>query len=222
MAMLSIEQTYQLLRDAGFNPIAAAQMTAIARAESGLRTDAVGDVNLQTPKWGPSVGLFQVRTLRSQTGTGGERDQAALMASPAAQARAAYEISNGGRNFRPWTTWTSGSAARELPRVYTGLGVRPGQGLPDAVDAPPLPAPSPVSPDPSTTAAGDTSTPAGWKPKLPDLPNPLDGKWVGDLSDTLRKLTITGVALSAGAALLVVGFSRLVAPTINRAVESAL
>lgn len=212
MATLSIPQTYQLLRGAGFNPLAAVQMTAIGRAESGLRTDAVGDVGLQNQTWGPSVGLFQVRSLNAETGRGTSRDRAALLSSPAKQARAAYEISNGGRNFTPWSTWTSGAAARNLPGVYSALGMHAGQAPPASVDAAPLPA----SPDPSSAAAGDgtvSAQPAGW--------NPIGG-WVGDLSTNLRKLTITGVALTAGAGLLVFGFVRLVAPVASRAVESAL
>src|SRR6266496_1482726 len=37
---------------------------AVVLAESGGRTDASGDVHLQDGKWGPSIGLFQIRSLR--------------------------------------------------------------------------------------------------------------------------------------------------------------
>jgi len=60
------------------------------------------------------VGLFQIRTLRSETGTGGDRDIEALTNNPAAQVKAAFNISNGGENFRPWSTFTSGSFRKFL------------------------------------------------------------------------------------------------------------
>jgi len=84
-------------------------MTAIAQAESGGNPAAVGDVRLQNATWGPSVGLFQVRTLKSETGTDQDRDIHHLMGDLRAQVHAAYEISDQGRNFQPWSTFTSGS-----------------------------------------------------------------------------------------------------------------
>ena len=114
MAKLTSSQVYTLLLDGGFSPDDARLMTAIAHAESALRLDAVGDVGLQTDKWGPSVGLFQIRTLRAETGTGGDRDIERLLNDPAAQVKAAFNISNGGTNFRPWSTFTSGSFRKFL------------------------------------------------------------------------------------------------------------
>jgi hypothetical protein len=111
---LTPSQIYTLLLQGGFDEPDARIMTAIAQAESSGDLGAVGDVGLQTDKWGPSVGLFQIRTLRAETGTGGERDIEALTNNPAAQVRAAFEISNGGQNFRPWSTFTSGSFRKFL------------------------------------------------------------------------------------------------------------
>jgi len=114
MAKLSASQIYTLLLDGGFSPENARIMTAIAGAESGRDLGAVGDVGLQTDKWGPSVGLFQIRTLNAERGTGGDRDIEHLTDDPQAQVRAAFRISDGGTNFRPWSTFTSGSFRKFL------------------------------------------------------------------------------------------------------------
>jgi hypothetical protein len=100
-------QAYTYARQAGFDPAAAVIMAAIDMAESGLNPNAEGDIGLQTSVWGPSVGLGQIRTLKAQTGTGKTRDIARLK-DPAGNMAAAYEISNHGRDFTPWTTYTSG------------------------------------------------------------------------------------------------------------------
>ncbi|WP_279581687.1 hypothetical protein [Fodinicola feengrottensis] len=97
-----------MARQAGFTDQGAVIMTAIAGAESGYDDADLGDVGLENETWGPSYGLFQVRTQKSATGTGGDRDQTWLAASDLNQAKAAYAISSGGTNFGPWTTYTSG------------------------------------------------------------------------------------------------------------------
>ena len=96
MATLSPSQIYTLLLQGGFAPDDARMMTAIAQAESAANPGAVGDVALETATWGPSVGLFQVRTLKAETGTGSDRDIQRLMNNPAEQVKAALNISNGG------------------------------------------------------------------------------------------------------------------------------
>ena len=114
MATLSPSQIYTLLLQGGFSPDDARMMTAIAQAESAANPGAVGDVGLQTATWGPSVGLFQVRTLKAETGTGSDRDIQRLMNNPAEQVKAALNISNGGRNLRPWSTYTNGAYRKFL------------------------------------------------------------------------------------------------------------
>ena len=86
MATLSPSQIYTLLLQGGFDPQQARIMTAIAQAESARNPGAVGDVALQTSTWGPSVGLFQIRTLKAETGTVSDRDIERLMNNPAEQA----------------------------------------------------------------------------------------------------------------------------------------
>src|SRR3954447_10089398 len=114
MAKLTASQVYTLLLDGGFTEPQARIMTAIAQAESARNVGAIGDVGLETNKWGPSVGLFQIRTLKGETGTGSDRDIEHLMNNPQAQVKAALHISGGGDNYRPWSTFPSGSYRKFL------------------------------------------------------------------------------------------------------------
>jgi hypothetical protein len=129
VAQLSPSQIYTLLLQGGFSPDDARVMTAIAQAESARNPQAIGDVALENGTWGPSVGLFQVRTLRSQTGTGGDRDIDHLLHDPAAQVAAAYAISNHGTSFRAWSTYTNGSYKKFLDEpLQPGAAVPAGLG----------------------------------------------------------------------------------------------
>jgi hypothetical protein len=121
MATDSPEHVYAVLRQAGFSDQGAVTMTAIAGAESGYQLGVLGDQKLQTDVWGPSVGLFQIRTLKADTGTGSIRDLSTLAGDELAQARAAYQISKGGRDFSPWTAFRTG-AYRKFLQGLSGLG----------------------------------------------------------------------------------------------------
>lgn len=140
MSTLTAAQVYTLAKDAGLTPAAAAIATAIARAESGWRTDAVGDTTIQTDKWGPSVGLWQIRSLKADQGTGRSRD-ATRLTDPAFNARAMVEISGAGANWRPWSVFTSGAYRQYLNEDTTGDGqltnlgvIEPSEGLLDKIN----------------------------------------------------------------------------------------
>jgi Lysozyme like domain/Bacterial TSP3 repeat len=120
MATLTASQIYTLLLQGGFDPQQARMMTAIAQAESARNPGAIGDVALQTGTWGPSVGLFQIRTLKAETGTGSDRDIQRLMNNPAEQVKAALKISGGGSNYRPWSTYTNGAYRKFLDEPLQG------------------------------------------------------------------------------------------------------
>jgi cell wall-associated NlpC family hydrolase len=111
---------------AGFRGDALVTIVAIAGAESGYRTDAVGDVGLQTGTWGPSVGLTQVRSLNAEKGKGTDRDELANY-DPLHNLTAAYHISGGGANFRPWSTYTNG-AYRKFVDAATSAASSAGGG----------------------------------------------------------------------------------------------
>ncbi len=100
--------------------------------------------------WDWSQGLWQIRGLRSERGTGALRDSLAN-ANPEKNAHAMYTISSGCRDWTPWSTYTSGAylsylgmsktavlAAQQyqqrtgaLPSFGTGAPV----GVPDATTA---------------------------------------------------------------------------------------
>jgi hypothetical protein len=116
VAVLTYSQVYALAREAGLNPAAAVIATAIAKAESGLRTDVEGDVGIQTDKWGPSIGLWQIRSVKAEWGRGTSRDGSRLK-DPAFNARSMVEISGGGTNWRPWSVFLHDSYRKFLPEV---------------------------------------------------------------------------------------------------------
>jgi hypothetical protein len=98
---------------------------AIAQAESQCYADAVGDVSLVNEKYGPSIGLFQVRSLRSPQSFGGLDlyRYAWPLRNPFFNAAAALAITKGGTDFSLWSTYTSGSYKAFLgqdPVIRTG------------------------------------------------------------------------------------------------------
>lgn len=122
MAKQTASQIYADARAAGFNAAQATIMTAVALAESAGNDTATGDVALENNTWGPSYGLFQVRTLKSATGTGGDRDVNWLAASDANQAKAAFDISHHGQDFSPWTTYTRGTYLQFMGQAQAAAG----------------------------------------------------------------------------------------------------
>jgi lysozyme-like protein len=91
----------ELARDAGFPESTIAKAVAVARCESGFRARAVGDGHLVDLTWGPSIGVWQIRSRHADFGTGRPRDASRLI-DPAFNARAAYAISGGGTDWSAW------------------------------------------------------------------------------------------------------------------------
>lgn len=90
--------------------------TAVGLAESNGRTEAQGDLTIQTSKWGPSVGVFQIRTLWDHRGTGDTRDIDALT-DPLFNAAAARTIFDGaGGRWTPWGAYTHPKGAPAYER----------------------------------------------------------------------------------------------------------
>src|SRR4051794_12948412 len=98
---VNAEEIARVAYDAGFRGDNLKVAVAVALAESGGRPDAKGDVGLQSPKWGPSIGLWQIRSLNAEKGTGGQRDEQANL-DPATNARHAFDVAGNGTNFHPW------------------------------------------------------------------------------------------------------------------------
>lgn len=179
MATLTPTQIAALALGAGWSPGDATTATAIALAESSGRTDAVGDEHLTDSTWGPSIGLWQVRSLRAEDGSGAARD-ATRLTDPQFNARAAYQISSGGGTWRPWSMYTNGGYRRHLgvardgvanaaadPSILDDLAAIPfglgyGAGLPGGVgDAAASAAATAASAVLSSWGLGWLTTPAG-------------------------------------------------------------
>lgn len=91
---------------------------AIAIAESGGKNE-VGDLN--RPHAGcSSTGMWQINYCPDRDKAGSLRDPANA-SDPWKNAQAAYSISNGGTNFHPWTTYTSGAYKAHLGDAWDGV-----------------------------------------------------------------------------------------------------
>jgi hypothetical protein len=93
VTVLSIRSIYEAALSAGFTPHQAVTWTSIALAESDGNTKALNNHGEY------SVGLCQVN-VRS----GVRANKWGDLTDPRINAKAAYEISRGGRDIRPWTT----------------------------------------------------------------------------------------------------------------------
>jgi hypothetical protein len=73
--------------------------------------DAVGDLTLVNDKWGPSLSLFQIRTLRhpEQYPFPDTLRVAQDVRHPGKNAAAAFAISKRGTDWTPWSAYKSGS-----------------------------------------------------------------------------------------------------------------
>ena len=121
---------------------------AVCLAESGARTDALGDA-------GCSIGLFQIDTCFAG------RPPAASLYDPDVNASFAAQLSGGGVTFNDWCSWRAtacggygnGSYAAYLGRAAAALAVYNPPPPPPPV--PPPPAPPPVPPPVIETAVGE-------------------------------------------------------------------
>lgn len=182
MTALSGAQVYQLALGAGLNPAAAVVATAIAYAESGWNPTALGDVGLEDDSWGPSVGLWQIRSLKAQKSTGQPRDETRL-ADPTFNAASMANISGTGRNFGAWTTYTSNAYKQYLVRSATAAG-QPAAPLPDGAAS---------SGNSGGAATGQNAGLVSSALGLPDL----------------MSLALKGIGVLTGAVLVVLGINRL-------------
>ncbi|HEV8275292.1 MAG TPA: transglycosylase SLT domain-containing protein [Streptosporangiaceae bacterium] len=106
-AALPSSTIHTFARRAGFTADQATTAVAVARAESGGRPCAHNPVPPDD-----SYGLWQINMLgqlgpdrRAALGLRSNRD----LYDPAVNARAAFRISAGGRDWSPWTTFTRGT-----------------------------------------------------------------------------------------------------------------
>jgi murein DD-endopeptidase MepM/ murein hydrolase activator NlpD len=93
---------------------------AVAMAESGGRVNPPdGDVNLQTDKWGPSIGTFQIRSLKNWSNYDG-KGSSDYYRNPVKlrdhnfNLEAAFHKSNKGTGWKGWSTFTHGDFVKFL------------------------------------------------------------------------------------------------------------
>src|SRR6185503_5751618 len=113
MNLFTQKQIESLCLSVGFSAGNARIASAIAMVEGAAvghagycDMDLVGDQDLVDAVFWYSYGAFQIRSLRSQMGTGGYRDQLRLP-DPTFNCRSALIISTGS-GFTPWATYNSG------------------------------------------------------------------------------------------------------------------
>lgn len=122
VARYSAAQIYAFALEAGFDQDDAVTMTAIALAESGGRDSA------HATHGEDSRGLWQVNLAAHPELAGVD------LFDPRANARAAYAISDGGRDISPWTTTHGGTRAAyiryrsEAQSAAVAQGDQPGLG----------------------------------------------------------------------------------------------
>jgi hypothetical protein len=115
----------RILQQAGFKGKALETAFAVALAESGGRMDRPGDLNLQSKKWGPSIGMFQIRSLKDWKSYNNPNRDASRLSDANYNAQAAYNISHGGTNWKPWSTYNSGAFLKyidDAQRTESGMG----------------------------------------------------------------------------------------------------
>jgi hypothetical protein len=139
----STASAYQLARDEGFSASGARTMAGIAGAESGFCTTAVGDQNIVNAVYGPSVGLWQARSVNADKGTGKTRDIERL-ADPVTNAKAARAIYKA-QGFNAWGAYSSGKYQAFLGKPSATHNICPELGGLRAAAAPRAAAKAPVA-----------------------------------------------------------------------------
>lgn len=123
-------QLMQTLQNAGFSGQSLTTAYGIVKAESGGRANAYNPTGMDD-----SYGLFQINMENNDPrnpNMGKKRNEAYLkkyasigytgpesLKDPYINARIAYDISKGGTNFNPWTTYTSGKYLQHTSGVST-------------------------------------------------------------------------------------------------------
>lgn len=122
--LLSQQEVYELARTVSFNHRNARIASAVAMCEAPATLDKkpysdfdrVGDIALADKIWGYSYGGFQIRSLRSQSNTGGIRDATRLL-EPEFNARSARSIRLA-QGWKAWTVFKTGAYKAYLQDLY--------------------------------------------------------------------------------------------------------
>lgn len=110
---MNAREIARVAHDAGFRGRSLETAVAVALAESG------GDPGINARGAEDSRGLWQINSVHF-----GRYDEQRLY-EPGYNARAAFDISDGGRNWQPWTTWREGIHGRFLDDARRAVRARP-------------------------------------------------------------------------------------------------
>jgi hypothetical protein len=220
-------EAYAALRRQGASVATATLLTAIGGAESGWNLNAVGDVNLETTKWGPSYGIWQIRTLKAETGKGTPRDISRLRTGIDAQAAAAVAIKRS-QGLKAWSTYTSGAYAG-----YLGEAKTVANRTNTTAAAAPTTTRAGVDPGPNATSVG--LFPGGGLDPL-NWPGAIAGSILGGaagvaggaaagvaqgLWSQIQPFAITSLFALGGIALVVIGLQVAAKPATDAATKDA-
>lgn len=118
MAILTHDQIVSIAESVGFSPSGAGTIAAIALAESSGNTQAIGGPNTNGTY---DYGLVQINGVHIASGAISQ----AQALSPVSALAYALKLSNGGTNFTPWATYTSGAYQKYLSGGSTSATVAP-------------------------------------------------------------------------------------------------
>jgi len=182
----------ELLASVGFKGSALDTAEAVARAESGGNASAH---NTNAGTGDNSYGLFQINMLGAmgparlkQYGLRSNND----LLNPTTNARVAYQMSNSGTNWSPWSTFKNGAY-----RAFLGT------------DAPVTGAGSSLSATSPGASSSTTATPAAFGLSGPDL------------SAAIVRVVIIGAAVAAGAGLVMLGVNKATGNPAGKAASTA-
>jgi len=232
--MSTAREAFAALRRQGASAAEATLLTSIGGAESGWNPNAVGDVNLETTKWGPSYGIWQIRTLRAETGKGTARDINQLRTGIDAQAAAALTIKRG-QGAKAWTTYSSGAYAG-----YLGQAKAVADSSSRAVSSPTSAASGArvgVDPGPGATNVGlfpgGNLDPLNWAGSIAgsviggaagaatDAVGGLAGTVAQGLWNQVQPFAVTLLFAGGGIALVIIGLQVAARPVVEKAQQDA-
>ena len=121
MAFGSRKGLLNALHKQGFRGKSLQTAFAVALAESGGRAVAPGDVDIQDKTYGPSMGLFQIRSYKDpkKWGAAGQWRDGKRLNDPSFNVKAAWNISNQGKNWKAWSAYKNGAFSKFLDDAET-------------------------------------------------------------------------------------------------------
>lgn len=143
---MNIQSVVKVAKDAGFSGHNLVIAVAIAIAESSLNENALGDTTLTNRKWGPSYGLWQIRSLTNPNKYNypdNLRVDDGSLCTPSKNAEAAFAIFSK-YGWEAWSTYKNGDYKKYMSKSLDAVskvlgdieGAGGGKGGRTAVEAP--------------------------------------------------------------------------------------